>query len=149
MVDGIKDEYLIKGSCACGRVKFIARHPTGETCYCYCVQCRKCSGADYLPFTHFKLKDVQWTANPPDIYRHSNVASRGLCRECGTCIHMIYDSNPTEVGLVLGCIDEGVDQVPPLQMCIWVKEKAAWTILPSGVPTQETMPGMDGYTWPR
>jgi len=121
----------ITGSCACGRVRFSATNPEA-TVHCYCTTCRKTSGAAYLPFAHFREDNIRWE-NEPDKWAKSDNATRAYCATCGSCISMSYHGDP-EIGIAVGCIDEGVDLINPVKMCIYVREKPAWAQLPQGVP---------------
>lgn len=128
-------ENKIRGSCACGKVKFTAEPNAFETTYCYCTTCRKCSGNAFLPFTHFHVNEVQWES-PPDEWRKSDVAVRGHCSNCGTSVSMLYHHDPGIIGITLGCIDEGTEFVEKVSKCIFVGEKPDWVELPSGIPQQ-------------
>ena len=128
----------ISGSCACGGIKFIANPKPRATVYCYCTTCRKCSGAEYLPFVHFRTEDVQWESDP-DKFNKSDIATRTHCAKCGSSISMYYHSHPDIVAITLGCIDEGLDIIKPVSWCIFVKEKPAWAVLPAGVKCSDDM----------
>lgn len=41
--------------------------------------------------------------------------------------------NSSLVAVVMGAIDEGLDAVEPVSMCIFVAEKPRWATLPEGV----------------
>lgn len=129
----------VKGSCACGKIKFTAEPNLGAMCYCYCTTCRKCSGAPYLPFIECRKDDVHWES-PPTQWHKSDSATRGHCSTCGSCIYMIYDSQPDQIWIVAGCIDEGVKLVKPVSECIFVAEKPAWAALPKDVKCFDEFP---------
>jgi len=101
MNDNTNSQAQITGSCACGKVKFVARPPTQQTVHCYCTTCRKCSGSDYIAFTHFNIDQVHWTTSP-QIWRKTDRATRGLCKTCGSCVSMMYDSDPRHIAITLG-----------------------------------------------
>lgn len=46
---------------------------------------------------------------------------------------MVYNDSE-HVAIAVGCIDEGIENVPAVSMCIFVAEKPEWAELPAGVP---------------
>jgi len=87
-----------------------------------------------MPFVHFSADDIRWEGQA-DKWQKSDKATRGHCSTCGSCIYMFYHSKPEEMGILAGCIDEGLESVGEVQACIYVEEKPDWAELPKGVPT--------------
>lgn len=123
----------ITGSCACGKVRFTAEPRPEATVYCYCTTCRKASGAAYMPFVHFRKNDIHWDGQP-EKWEKTDKATRTHCSTCGSCMSMWYHNKPEEVGILAGCIDEGIELINPVKACIFVSEKPAWAELPRDVP---------------
>lgn len=122
----------ITGSCACGKIRFTANSKSRDTCYCYCNTCRKCSGAPYIAFTHFDKDQIEWQT-PPDEWCSSSNAYRTFCSTCASTISMVYNGSG-QVAISIGCIDDGIENVPKVSMCIYLKDKPQWADLPEGVP---------------
>lgn len=53
---------------------------------------------------------------------------------------MTYDAQPEEIGIVAGCIDEGIELVKSVSQCIFVAEKPAWAALPKDVECFDEFP---------
>lgn len=123
----------LTGSCACGRINFTATDPA-NTVYCYCTTCRKQGGAPYLPFLEFRKSNVNFNGPKPEIYNKSDKADRAYCSSCGAIIYMTYPSDPGQIGIIAGLIDEGVEHVKKVNRLIYVEEKPGWATLPAGVP---------------
>lgn len=47
---------------------------------------------------------------------------------------MVIHSDPKEIAITVGSIDEGIELVKPVESCIFVKEKPDWAELPKDVP---------------
>lgn len=54
---------------------------------------------------------------------------------------MMYYKDSEEVGVLLGCFDEGVELAEPVSKCIFVEEKPHWAELPKDIPAFR---GFDG-----
>jgi hypothetical protein len=73
----------------------------------------------------------------------SNLATRWFCTGCGAPIKMIYDSQPTDLSLLMSTVDLDTFKgtMPKIKQHIFLKEKASWFVLPDdGAVRLETLP---------
>src|SRR3954470_18426556 len=93
----------IKGSCACGRIKYQTKSTPLSITACHCKTCQQASGGPYLAFADFDREELEWTQKP-DVWRSGDVAERGFCRECGSTMSMLYHFEPGRISTTLGTI---------------------------------------------
>jgi hypothetical protein len=78
---------LLTGGCQCGAVRYaLYAEPTG-TSVCHCRMCQKAVGNYFAAFTGVKMDELQWTRGAPAVFRSSQAAERGFCRDCGTPLY--------------------------------------------------------------
>ncbi|KAL2398952.1 hypothetical protein ABEF93_006623 [Exophiala dermatitidis] len=123
---------MIKGSCACGRVQYqTAAQPLGVSA-CHCGTCQKIAGSAFLVFADFPLEELQWTHQPPDLWKRSEIAERGFCKQCGSSMSMRYYEESDRIAVTLGTMELGGSgtAMPSIGAHIFLKEKAPWFVLP-------------------
>ena len=57
---------MIKGSCACGRVRFEIEAARSMT-HCHCVNCRKLTAASVATYVHVEKDKFRWLAGEDNI----------------------------------------------------------------------------------
>ena len=74
----------VSGRCLCGGVRFSAKVPKREFGVCHCTMCRRWSAGPFLAIEveGFKADDEARLG----VYRSSEWAERGFCRNCGTAL---------------------------------------------------------------
>ena len=84
-----------------------------------------------MAFAHFRVEDIQWTTQKPDLWLSSDIAERGHCRDCGTALTMAYFLGPHRIAVNLGSIVQCDDpkSLAKLEMHIFLKDKAAYFVL--------------------
>ena len=93
----------IGGGCLCGAVRYsIAAYE--EAVHCHCAACRRASGAAFLTWVSVRKPDFRLEAGQPSHFRHSPIADRQFCRECGSTLFMTYDGD-AETSVTLGTLD--------------------------------------------
>jgi hypothetical protein len=112
----------VDGACHCGRIHFTAEVDPAKVMICNCSDCQVISGAPkrYVKTAESGAKRVQ-----------------AFCPDCGTALFSAAAENPTQVTLRLGCIRQGRELRPSLQL--WQRSAVPWLKdLPGipGVPTQ-------------
>lgn len=81
----------MKGECLCGSVS-VSAPDQAEVGLCHCSMCRRWSGGPM--FAVHCASGVEFTGDPPKIYRSSDWAERGFCEKCGT--HLFYHLLPND-----------------------------------------------------
>ncbi|MEQ9261166.1 MAG: GFA family protein [Roseovarius sp.] len=125
---------MLEGSCLCGAVAFEAEGPMGPPIACHCKQCRQQSGFHFsaLPVAKEALRfrrdeGLAW-------YRHTEIATRGFCRLCGSTLFWRGDEGP-EIMVAMGSLEktEGLR----LSGHYWVDFKGDYYRIADGLPQHE------------
>ena len=114
----------MKGSCACGAVRFSLGRPPKMMGTCHCSRCRKVGAT---PFVLVAREDFRWVGGqdelttfepePPYTYR------RSFCRRCGTAIGEPL-SNEATIAINAHCLDD--DPGVRNRFHEFVDDKPAW-----------------------
>lgn len=140
---------IFSGGCRCGGVTYRSyAHPSSIT-FCHCRACQQLSGSAYIPFIEVpKTSTIFISRSTLQKLRLTEKAERTFCRNCGTPITMEYFVNrePRDFYLTMGSVEMNTfkSNVPKVSQHIYVKEKAAWDILPEdGAPRYQVLPTRD------
>lgn len=131
----------IEGGCQCGTVRFVIRGPIFNRQICHCRMCQRAFGSYFAPLASVATADIIWPGERPAIYRSSAAAERGFCSRCGTPLTFQYVSEPHEISIAMGALDDPAAFAPEMQYGIerrmpWFGELAR---LP-GETTEESTP---------
>jgi hypothetical protein len=74
----------LTGGCQCGAVRYALSARPSHASVCYCRMCQKASGQPFMAFARVRRDELTWTQGRPAIFKSSDVAERGFCRDCGT-----------------------------------------------------------------
>jgi hypothetical protein len=109
----------ISGRCLCGGIHFSFDSKIGQILQCHCSQCRRSSGARFVPYVALQRQalmkavhnNIQNTGGKKAKYpllstiTLSEVATRHFCTACGSLICMDYHA-PNTVWVPLGILDD-------------------------------------------
>ncbi|HJU30047.1 MAG TPA: GFA family protein [Hyphomicrobiaceae bacterium] len=127
----------LTGGCQCGAVRYALYAEPTNPHVCHCRMCQKAFGNYFAPFAGVPLGDFAWIKNPPGIFRSSEAAERGFCRDCGTPLTYHFVGKD-RISVSLGSLDDPA-RVPPAKQ-FGVESRlpflATLTTLP-GVRTEE------------
>lgn len=127
-------EVALTGSCQCGLITYSSTHVPEYVTNCYCLICRKLSGAPFIPFAAFPTLSIIWTSGQERIKKtnYSNIAERAHCPDCGTPLYMQYAFQQERIFIPAGTIDEKSlkGSVPKPSTHLFISEKAGWYDLP-------------------
>jgi len=126
---------MLKGSCACGRVRYEVRGKLiGPMSYCHCWQCRKHSGASFgttaaVLSDEFEVVSGEellssWESGP-DIHRF-------FASCCGSPIYKRLGAVPNVLGLRLGGLD--TDPGRMIEDHVFVSSKVPWVRIEDSLP---------------
>ena len=104
---------LRTGGCQCGAIRYRIDGPVFDAQICHCRMCQKAFGSYFAPLGGVRVEHITWSRGRPSLFRSSTAAVRGFCSACGTPLTFQYDSEPHEVSIALGTLDDPAD-VPPL-----------------------------------
>ncbi|WEW56543.1 hypothetical protein PRK78_001989 [Emydomyces testavorans] len=127
---------LLKGGCACSKIRYTSTAFPEWMGHCLCNTCRKCAGAPYQTFASFPRSAVTWTTEPPKYFRASTFAKRGFCDQCGSSLTFEMDATPDKISLAPGSIDDrevkgGKEAFPRPDGYIFAEETAVWFEIPN------------------
>ena len=95
----------LTGDCQCGAVRYRLLKPPHKVSVCFCRMCQKAMGNYFGAFASSRIENVVWTRGMPSVFRSSEVAERGFCRECGTPLSFSYPAAGT-LALAVGGLDD-------------------------------------------
>jgi len=132
----------ITGGCLCGQLRYEAKGSPQFAGFCCCADCRKSSGAGFIPFMGFAPGDVRVTGS---VLMHSlkhddgRTAERNRCPDCGSLVFGGEIGNAHSHTIYAGTLDEPERFTP--KIAIFLRDKADWVALPPGLTLFEKMPG--------
>lgn len=132
---------MLKGGCLCGAVTYESRAEPVVVGHCYCVDCRKASGAGHG--THVGVQEAALSLSgaltfydrPAD---SGNIVSRGFCPNCGSAILSRNSATPGMAFLRASSLDNPDDVTP--QMIVYASRAPTWDKLDPALPTFAEMP---------
>jgi hypothetical protein len=105
---------LYTGGCQCGAVRYALYAEPTNTHVCHCRMCQKAFGNYFAPFTGLPPRDFAWTKGTPGVFKSSEAAERGFCRDCGTPLFFRYVDRD-RISVSLGSLDEPLLLAPAKQ----------------------------------
>lgn len=132
-----KSKRALTGSCLCGGVTYRASGPIGVIARCYCVQCRKASGAECatnadVPRGSFRVLTGEDLLRD---FESSPGQRRVFCGRCGSPVFKRYDDDPDRIRIRLGLLDVDVDTTPRVQ--VFTSQKLGLTQIDTSIPSFE------------
>jgi hypothetical protein len=124
-----------EGGCHCGAIRFQISQPPLWVGACYCVDCRKISGAPYLVFAQYDSTDVHILQGTPKQYSSSKNVFRSFCENCGSPISYVYKNKADKIFIPIGVFDNPTDFV--LQEHIWTLQKLPWITIHDNQPQKK------------
>jgi len=134
----------LTGGCQCGAVRYEWVEKPAYSSVCYCRMCQKASGQPFMGLTGGRQEHLRWTRGAPSIFRSSNMAERGFCKDCGTPLTYAFDGNG-RISVTINSLDDpeampptkqygtegevswvkGIHDLPGQTSDEWLKDKAA------------------------
>jgi len=128
------------GGCQCGAVRYSLATAPEESSICHCRMCQKASGQKasgqpFMALARVKREDLTWTRGSPTIFKSSNLAERGFCRDCGTPLtYRFLDSE--ELSVAVGSLDDPRAAAPTVQY--GVEGELPWCAALPSLPRRRT-----------
>jgi hypothetical protein len=128
------------GGCQCGAIRYALYAEPANPHVCHCRMCQKAFGNYFAPFAGVSLGDFAWIKGEPGVFRSSEAAERGFCRDCGTPLFYRYRDHD-RISVSLGSLDDPDRVVPARQFGIESRLPFMATLasLP-GMRTEEYVP---------
>ena len=105
------------GGCQCGTIRYALYAEPTNPHVCHCRMCQKAFGSYFAPFAGVRLGDFAWVKGEPGVFRSSEAAERGFCRDCGTPLFYHYRDHD-RISVSLGSLDDPGRVVPARQFGI-------------------------------
>src|SRR5579862_3895868 len=116
---------MVRGSCLCGEIAFeVDKAGIAAVVACYCVNCRKLSGAQYGVYLQVRSDAFRWLSGEDTVetFESSPGNLRGRCRTCGSIAPIITGYGAVRVPG--GALDE--DPGVAADVAIYERSKAEW-----------------------
>lgn len=101
----------ITGGCQCGAVRYALHEQPSDAHICHCRMCQKAFGSFFAPLTGVPLTAFEVTRGKVSIFKSSEQAERGFCRNCGTPLTFHYVGRP-RIAVSIGSLDRP-ELIPP------------------------------------
>ena len=105
------------GGCQCGAVRYALYTEPTNPHVCPCRMCQKAVGGYFAPLAGVPLGDFAWTKGKPGVFKSSEAAERGFCRDCGTPLYFRYVDRD-RISVSLGSLDTPSSVMPARQFGI-------------------------------
>ena len=93
----------ITGGCQCGAVRYALSEAPTEPSVCYCRMCQKAFGSYFAPLGGVPTVAFTVTRGSLAVFKSSDQAERGFCRDCGTPLTFRYVERP-RISVSLGSV---------------------------------------------
>jgi hypothetical protein len=125
---------MIKGSCLCGQVRYVAEETSGPMAHCHCRVCRKAHGAAFSTILPVQAQGFRWIAGETLLacFESSPGKQRWFCSECGSQLISTRDTVVDTLLLRAGCIDTGYTHSAVAHG--WVESMPAWSVISDDLP---------------
>jgi hypothetical protein len=120
------------GGCACGAVRYEARGPAENLCFCHCTSCRRAAGATPVAWGTFARERFRVTRGALALHRSSPPVERGFCAQCGSTLTYAHAERADAVDVTLASLDAPAALEPAFHL--WVSDRVDWAPLGDGLP---------------
>ena len=131
------------GGCLCGALRYEARGEPDFQGYCFCADCRKASGSGFIPFMGFPASALRFTGETRLTRAKAargGESVRNHCAKCGSLVFGGIVGKDNAHTIYAGSLDDPALFKP--RLAIFTRDRPEWALLPPGLTTYETMPGM-------
>ena len=128
----------ITGQCLCGQIKYEFDKAPAMTGVCHCKNCQRQAGSAYSTLAVVPKAEFRFKSGTLKLYADSDTASgntvqRFFCGNCGSPIYSAVPSQPDNLFLKTGTLDDKSGFKPNFH--VWCDTKQNWVTLEAGVPT--------------
>jgi hypothetical protein len=125
----------ITGGCQCGAVRYALHAAPSEPHICHCRMCQKAFGSWFAPLAVVAAEAFEVTRGGLALFRSSDLADRGFCRDCGTPLTFSRVGSGF-VAVSIGSLDEP-ERVPPLNQS-GKESRMPWFAVLAALPGETT-----------
>lgn len=98
-------EQAITGGRQCGAIRYRLAKKPERAAICFCRMCQKASGNYFAAHVSSTDDDLSWTRGTLAIFRSSEAAERGFCRDCGTPLTYVVRGSG-KISITAGSLDD-------------------------------------------
>ena len=117
----------LRGSCVCGRVRFVVAGPFTAFYVCHCARCQKVSGSSHAANLFAKSGSVRWLSGQALVTNFAletaSFFNGAFCSHCGSPVPRHARSGDFEI-VPAGSLDDP-PPISPDRAIFW-DERAAW-----------------------
>lgn len=135
------------GGCLCGDVQWASSEPPRLQFNCYCIDCRKSTGAAFMPLMFFKAQSVRLSG---ELTRYTSTGGsghaieRGFCSRCGAQVLAEVALMPGLVSIRAGTLAD-IHLFEP-KASIFVSQAPDWAAPRDDLPAFERLPSISPST---
>lgn len=132
---------LWQGGCQCGAVRYEFTVRPDNPCLCHCRMCQKQFGNFFGSFAGSHTDNFRIIRGILSVFRSSDDAERGFCRDCGTPLTYRALSRP-RISVSIGSLDRHSEMRPLFQY--GMESCETWLSEIVGLPSTRTGEGDNG-----
>lgn len=125
----------MEGGCHCKAIRFKTEKDAFWVGACYCIDCRKISGAPYVVWAGYETDTVNLLEGKPKFYASSEQVNRSFCENCGSSFSYQYKNQAGKIFLPVGIFDNADNF--KLHKHIWTSQKLPWIHISGDLPQEE------------
>jgi hypothetical protein len=103
---------------------------------CHCRMCQRATGGVFAALAGCAKANLEWTKGAPTLFRSSNLATRGYCRECGTPLSFSYDLPEARIYVTIGSMDD--PELAAIEIQYGIESKLSWVRFCENIPGERT-----------
>jgi hypothetical protein len=115
--------FRLTGGCQCGAVRYALLQQPDNPHICHCRMCQKAFGSFFAPLTGVPLEKFELTRGELSIFKSSDQAERGFCRNCGTPLSFRF-AGGSRISVSIGSLDEP-EKAQPQSQC-GIEGRMSW-----------------------
>jgi hypothetical protein len=126
------EEEVHNGGCLCGEVRYAVAGSPEKSFVCYCVSCRRASGAHAVAWLTVPASGFSLEAVAPVEHRSSEGVIRTHCGVCGTSLAYRREDGGGSIDVTTASLD--LPEAFPPTHHVWLEDKVGWASVEDGLP---------------
>jgi len=134
----------VSGGCLCRAIRFEGDAEPQFQVTCYCIDCRKTSGAGHAAMMGFEEGAIRITPGAREFASQADSGNdlvRAFCPACGSGIYSRTAGMPHLIFLRASVLDDPALFTP--QLAVWAARAPAWDPVPGHLPAFAGAPASD------
>jgi hypothetical protein len=128
-------QQTLTGGCQCGAVRYEWLERPRFSSVCHCSMRQKASGQPFMGYTGGKREHLRWTRGQPSVFKSSNKAERGFCKDCGTPLTYEFEGTG-DISVTINSLDDP-EAMPPSKQ-FGIEAKVSWVDGIHALPAEST-----------